>query len=65
MTWMTLVDPKDHILKVSGEYLNFQLSYSGLLNKLLTCGKREGEERGSGNFSGCLAKCKGWAKGCG
>ena len=44
MTWMTLVDPKDHILKVSGEYLNFQLSYSGLLIKLLTCGRREREE---------------------
>ena len=40
-TWMTLVDPKDHILKVSGEYLNFQLSYSGLLIKLLTCERRE------------------------
>ena len=31
--------PNDHILKVSGQYLNFQLSYSGLLIKLLTCGK--------------------------
>ena len=54
MTWMNLVDPKDHILMVSGEYLNFQLSYSGLLIKLLTVG-REREERDPSDFSGCLA----------
>ena len=44
MLWMLLVDPKDHILKVSCHYLNFLLSYSGSLNKLLTC-QREGREK--------------------
>ena len=44
--WMTLGDPKDHILKVSGQYLHFQLSYSGSLIKLWTCGReRERRER--------------------
>ena len=42
---MTLGDPQDHILKVLDEYLYFELSYSGLLNKMLTCGKREERER--------------------
>ena len=37
--------PNDHILKVSGQYLHFQLSYSGLLIKLLTCGKTPRERR--------------------
>ena len=31
--------PNDLILKVSGQYLYFQLSYSGLLIKLLTVGR--------------------------
>ena len=30
-TWMTLVDPKDHILKVSCHYLYFWLRYKDLL----------------------------------
>ena len=50
--WMYLVDPKDHILKVSGHYLYFQLSYSGSLIKLLTCGRVERETR---DFSSRLA----------
>ena len=32
---------QDLTLKVSGRYLSFWLSYSGLLIKLLTCGRRE------------------------
>ena len=39
MYLMYWVDPKDHILKVSGQYLHFQLSYSALLIKLVTCGR--------------------------
>ena len=31
-TWMTLVDPKDHILKVSCHYLYFWLRYKDLLS---------------------------------
>ena len=41
MSWMTLVDPKDHILKVLCLYLKFLLSCSGCLNKLLTCQREE------------------------
>ena len=44
-TWIILVDPKDHILKVLCHYLYFQLSYSDLLIKLLTVGREEREER--------------------
>ena len=35
-----------------------------MLIKLVTCG-RERERGGSGDFSGCLAKCYSWAKGFG
>ena len=54
MLWMLLVDPKDHILKVSCHYLNFLLSYSGSLNKLLTCqnatvGQKAAVEQGMPN----------------
>ena len=57
---------QDLTLKVSGRYLSFWLSYSGLLIKLLTCGREEKrEERRESDFSGCLAKCYGWAKGYG
>ena len=65
MLWMYLVDPKDHILKVLCCYLYYLLSYDGFLIKLLTSERREREEkRETGDFSGCLAKCYGWAKGC-
>ena len=53
---MHLVDPKDHILKVSCHYSYFLLSYSVSLIKLLTCQKREREKRReNSDFSGCLA----------
>ena len=78
MLWIYLVDPKDHILKVLCCYLYCLLSYNGFLIKLLTSERREREEReererrereererGCRDFSGCLAECKGWAKGYG
>ena len=67
MLWMYLVDPKDHILKVSCHYLYFWLTYSGFLIKLLSCGRERDEtrERETSDFSSCLAKCYGWAKGYG
>ena len=43
MLWMYLLDPQNHILKVLCHNLEFWLSYSGSLNKLLTCQKREKE----------------------
>ena len=45
MLWMYLLDPQNHILKVLCHNLEFWLSYSGSLNKLLTSEKREREER--------------------
>ena len=63
MLWMYLLDPQNHILKVLCHNLEFWLSYSGSLNKLLTSERREERERG--DFSGCLAKCYGLAKGYG
>ena len=42
--WMYLVDPQNHILKVLCHNLEFRLSYSGSLNKLLTCHKRKERE---------------------
>ena len=45
MLWMYLVDPKDHILKVSCHYLYFWLSYSGSLIKLLTCQREKRREK--------------------
>ena len=51
---MYLVDPNDHILKVSYNCLYFWQSYSGSLIKLLTCRRREGR-RGTHDYSGCLA----------
>ena len=64
MLWMYLLDPQNHILKVLCHNLEFWLSYSGSLNKLLTSERREErEERETGDFSGCLAKCYGRAKG--
>ena len=41
MLWMYLLDPQNHILKVLCHNLEFWLSYSGSLNKLLTSEKRE------------------------
>ena len=66
MLWMYLLDPQNHILKVLCHNLEFWLSYSGSLNKLLTSERerREREREGTGDFSGCLAKCYGRAKGC-
>ena len=56
MLWMYLVYPNNHILKVSHHYLYFWLSCSGFLIKLLTCQRREREEkRENSDFSGCLA----------
>ena len=63
MLWMYLVDPQNHILKVLCHNVEFGLSYSGSLNKLLTSEKREERERETGDFSGCFAKCYGWEKG--
>ena len=67
MSWMYLLDPQNHILKVLCHNLEFWLSYSGSLNKLLTSERRERDkreirERGTCDFSGCLAKCYGRAK---
>ena len=43
MLWMYLLDPQNHILKVLCHNMEFWLSYSGSLNKLLTSEKRERE----------------------
>ena len=43
MLWMYLLDPQNHILKVLCHNLEFWLSYSGSLNKLLTSERRERE----------------------
>ena len=50
MLWMYLFDPQNHILKVLCHNLEFWLSYSGSLNKLLTSEreKRGREEREKG-----------------
>ena len=68
MLWMYLLDPQNHILKVLCHNLEFWLSYSGSLNKLLTSERekrerRERERRETGDFSGCFAKCYSRAKG--
>ena len=49
------------ILKVSGRYLKFWLSYKGSLNKWLTC-KRESRVELS-DYNGCLACSWGRARG--
>ena len=47
---------QDLILKVSGRYLNFWLSYKGALIKWLTCQSRERVERVElSDYNGCLA----------
>ena len=45
MLWMYLLDPQNHILKVWCHNLEFWLSYSGSLNKLLTFEREKREER--------------------
>ena len=49
MLRMYMLDPQNHIMKVVCHILEFRLSYSGSLYKLLTSKRREREKREKGN----------------